>query len=116
MDKFHNHLQGMQDGMRMLYRTRHIFILMAGLLNLGIGTYFSYRQLAWGRILQFLGSALIVIATILFVVAFFYEPGMIGLKTPVSHWGMYLILAGTFLHFFSAWHERENRTRSLTAD
>ena len=34
MDKYLNHLAGAPDGLRMLYRTRHIFILMAGLLNL----------------------------------------------------------------------------------
>src|SRR5687768_12391459 len=42
MDKFLQHLVGMPDGPRMLYRTRHIYILLSGLLNLGIGTYFTY--------------------------------------------------------------------------
>ena len=107
MDKYHNHLHGMQDGIRMLYRTRHIFILLAGLLNLGIGSYFRYRTLSWGRLLQFVGSGLIVIASILFIVAFFYEPTLEKLKTPLSHWGMYTILAGTMLHVFSAWHDKE---------
>jgi hypothetical protein len=107
MDKYHNHLHGMQDGMRMLYRTRHIFILLAGLLNIGIGSYFTYRSMAWGIAIQVVGSVLIVVASILFVVAFFYEPTLTDLKTPLSHWGMYSILAGTSLHFFSTWYERK---------
>src|SRR6185369_2373333 len=109
MDKYYHHLAGMPDGPRLLYRTRHIFILLAGLLNLGIGSYFTYRSMMWGVVLQVFGSGLIVIASILFVVAFFYEPTLTNLYTPLSHWGMYLILAGTALHFFSAWHNKREK-------
>lgn len=101
MDKYHNHLEGMGDGVRLLYRTRHIFILLAGLLNLGVGAYFTYRARLWQRVLQVLGSSLIVLASVLFVVAFFYEPGLRDLHTPLSHWGTYTILAGTIFHVFS---------------
>ena len=101
MDKFLQHLDGMPDGPRMLYRTRHIFILLSGLLNLGIGTYFSYGVTRWRRVLQFIGSGLIVVATALFVVGFFTEAKLSGLATPWSHRGMYLITYGALLHFFS---------------
>lgn len=101
MDKYLHHLHDMPDGPRMLYRTRHIFILLAGLLHIGIGSYFTLRTTQTRRVMQLLGSALIVIATVLFVVAFFYEPELTNLKTPLSHWGMYSIFAGTFLHLLS---------------
>ena len=101
MDLYHNHLHGMPDGMRMLYRTRHIYILLAGLLNLGIGIYFRYRELNRRRVMQLLGSALIIVATVLFVMGFFYEPRLPNLETPLSHWGMYSIFAGTMLHLLS---------------
>jgi hypothetical protein len=64
MDRFHEHLNH-ADGPRMLYRTRHIFILMSGLLHLGIGSYFFGRAPGGRRALQILGSALISIAPIL---------------------------------------------------
>ena len=102
MNRYLGHLRGMPDGPRMLYRTRHIFILLAGLLNLGIGSYFTYRTELWRRMLQALGSALIVIAPVLFIVAFFYEPKLSNLDTPLSHWGMYTIAVGTLCHLFSA--------------
>lgn len=105
MDVYHNHLDGMPDGTRMLYRTRHIFILLAGLLNLGIGIYFTCRGALWGRILQTLGSALIAVASLLFIAAFFYEPTLNNLYTPLSHWGTYTILAGTLFHLFSGARE-----------
>lgn len=112
MDKYHNHLAGVPDGVRMLYRTRHIFILLAGLLNLGLAAYLTSRLQLWRRSLQWLGSALIFTASILFIVAFFYEPGLRDLKTPLSHWGTYTILAGTVFHLLSGVEQKGARPRA----
>jgi hypothetical protein len=102
MDKFYNHLHGMADGPRLLYRTRHIFILLSGLLNLGIGAYFTYRVEPWARAMQLLGSLLIFTAPVLFLIAFFYEPNLgNNLHTPFSHWGTYTIATGAVLHVVS---------------
>ncbi|HEX8068494.1 MAG TPA: hypothetical protein VF546_00985 [Pyrinomonadaceae bacterium] len=101
MDKYYNHMVGVPDGVRLLYRTRHIFILLAGLINLGLAAYFNYRPGLWPRVLQLLGSALIFIASLLFVAAFFYEPRLANLYTPLSHWGAYTIAAGIVLHLLS---------------
>ena len=101
MDRFHNHLEHMADGPRMLYRTRHIFILMSGLVHLGIGTYFVSRPTVTRRALQITGSILITIATLLFTIAFFYEPYLEALSTPLSLAGTISIAVGTLLHLFS---------------
>jgi hypothetical protein len=101
MDKYFNHLVGMPDGPRLLYRTRHIFILLSGLLNLGIGAYFTYRSETWRRVLQLIGSLHIIAASFLFLVAFFYEPSLTDLHTPLSHWGTYIIATGVLLHVIS---------------
>jgi hypothetical protein len=89
MDKFYNHMVGVPDAQRLLYRTRHIFILLAGLLNLGIGAYFTYRIETWRRTIQVLGSLLI------------FEPNLHNLHTPLSHWGTYTIATGALLHVIS---------------
>ena len=102
MDKYFNHLDGMPDGPRLLYRTRHIFSLLAGLLNLGMGAYITYRSETWQRILQLIGSLLIVAASFLFLIAFFYEPNLTNLHTPLSHWGTYTIATGVLLHVISS--------------
>ena len=101
MDKLYHHLRGVPDAPRLLYRTRHIFILLSGLLNLGIGAYFSYRIEAWRRAIQLLGSLLIFTASFLFVIGFFYEPTRGDLRTPLSHYGTYAIAAGAVLHVIS---------------
>jgi len=102
MDRLHEHLRGMADGQRMLYRSRHIYILLAGLLNLGLGTYLQLRPARWQRVLQLLGSVLIVAATCMLVAAFFREPPLADLQhTPLSYYGLHAILAGTLLHLLS---------------
>ena len=113
MDKYHNHLAGMPDGMRLLYRTRHIFILLAGLLNLGLAAYLTRRLQLWRRTLQWLGSVLIFTASILFIVAFFYEPGLSNLYTPLSHWGTYTIVAGTVFHLLSGVEQKNELDHRL---
>jgi hypothetical protein len=101
MDKIYNHMRGVPDAPRLLYRTRHIFILLSGLLNLGIGAYFSYRTEAWRRAIQLAGSLFIFSASLLFVIGFFYEPNRGDLRTPLSHYGAYAIAAGAVLQVIS---------------
>ena len=107
MDRVHNHLQGMPDGPRILYRTRHIFILLSALLHVGIGSYFKYRREKVRRVLQLLGSLLITVAPILFIIGFFREPYLTGLYAPLSKKGIILIAIGTLLHLLSAIPEPE---------
>ena len=109
MDRYLQHLEYTPDLQRMLYRSRHIYILLSGLLNLGIGTYFDYGPRRWRRVLQVIGSLLIVTATVLFILAFIYEPPRASLNTPLSGRAMYLILDGTLLHVIAGirWRSRE---------
>ncbi|HYP53873.1 MAG TPA: hypothetical protein VEQ42_10060 [Pyrinomonadaceae bacterium] len=100
MDIYHNHLEGADYGRRMLMRSRHIYILLAALLNLGLGAYLTPRRPAWRGALQHTGSALIFAASVLLVAAFFYEPRWPALYTPLSRLGLYAILAGTLFHVF----------------
>src|SRR4051794_16057726 len=57
---------------RMMFRSTHIYILMAGLLNLGIGSYLSLSHQRWRKILQLIGSSLVLAASVLLICAFFY--------------------------------------------
>lgn len=105
MDRVHEHLRNMPDGPRMLYRTRHIFILFSGLLHLGIGTYFRSRGDTTRRLLQVLGSVLVTIASVLFIIAFFYEPHLTQLYAPLSKAGVIMIAVGALLHALSGVNE-----------
>ena len=113
MSIYHNHLAGTPDGVRMLYRSRHIYILLAALLNIGLGIYFSYAAQRWRRGLQLAGSVVIVITTLSLIPAFFYEPGLGPEKTFFSYFGIIGIAVGLLLHFIGRPRQsyEEARTR-----
>lgn len=112
MDKLHEHLRGMSDGPRMLYRSRHIYILLSAMLHLGLGVYFSYQADKVRRTLQVVGSLLITIASVLFVYAFFQEPSLTNLYTPYSRKGIFMLVGGTALHLFA--NVKGQRVRSTS--
>jgi hypothetical protein len=86
---------------RAMYRSRHIYILLAGLVNLGVGSYFSYRERGWRRTLQILGSLFILVAPLLMLAAFFAEPGVPGLKSHFTLPAIIILSTGTLLHALS---------------
>ena len=89
------------EGTRMMFRSRHIYLLLAGLINLGVGVYFTYHKASWRKTLQIVGSALILLAPLLMTAAFFYEPTLRGLKRPFTLPAVVALFAGVFLHLFS---------------
>ena len=102
MDRYLAHLEFTPDFTRMLYRSRHIYILLAGLLNLALGAYVSLAVERWRWGLQLLGSILITVATVMFVLGFIYEPRWQSFHTPYSGFAMYMVFAGTLLHVISS--------------
>jgi len=86
---------------RVMFRSRHIYLLLAGLVNLGVGSYFHERERGWRRSLQLLGSALVVVAPLLMLAAFFSEPGMPGLRRHFTLPAVVILSVGTLLHALS---------------
>lgn len=111
MDRYLAHLEFTPDLHRMFYRSRHIYILLAGLLNLGLGAYLRLAEERWRRVLQAIGSLLIVTATVLFVMAFIYEPPVTNFGAPFARKAIYLISYGTLMHAISAIRIRKAEKR-----
>jgi hypothetical protein len=86
---------------RAMFRSRHIYLLMAGLVNLGVGSYFAYRGRGWRRGLQLVGSALVLVAPALMLAAFFTEPGVPGLQRHFTLPAVVILSVGTLLHALS---------------
>ena len=102
MDFQHPKVRELTDeGTRMMFRSRHIYLLLAGLINLGVGVYFTYHKVSWRRTLQIAGSAFILLAPLLMTAAFFYEPTLKGLKRTFTLPAIVALFAGIFLHLFS---------------
>jgi hypothetical protein len=109
---FHNpKVREMTDeGARMMFRSRHIYILLAGLLNLGVGVYFTYWRERWRKILQMIGSLLIIIAPLMMIGAFFYEPTLKGLQRTLTLPAIVTLAVGVFFHLFSGMKQGKGST------
>jgi hypothetical protein len=107
MDFYYPHMDGVGDGLRMMLRSRHIYILLAGLVNLGIGVYFIRQRERWRLLLQLTGSGLLLIAPLLLTGAFFYEPMLPNMPRPLTLPAIVLLLTGTLFHLISG--ARQNK-------
>src|SRR5690242_18993664 len=67
-------MASLDGGTRMLFRSRHIYLLLASLLNLGLGTYLLPSPTPSSRRAQVLASLPILAAPPLLLAAFFVEP------------------------------------------
>src|SRR6185436_10954895 len=101
MEYVHNRL--LPDGMRMLYRSRHIYFLLAGLINLSLGLYLALQPGGWRRTLQLVGSFVIVLSPGFLLVGFFLEPRWGPEQTKVAPLGIFAVALGTLLHLLSSW-------------
>jgi len=100
--RFHiHHLMEANERLRFSLRGNHIYILLLGLLNLGLGAYLRISQTIWRAYVQLVGSLMILAATILTIIAFFFE-NKESLERPFSLMTMILALTGTVLHVISS--------------
>lgn len=84
--------------LRVLMRSRHIYILLSSLIHIGLGVYVQVRPQIARKVLQAVGSALLVTASLLLVYAFVVETYELQNYSNYSRWGLYLSLAGIGLH------------------
>lgn len=101
MDYLEVRTNALGETARVMFRSRHIYLLLAGLVNLGVGAYFEYREHGWRRRLQLVGSALVIVAPLLMLAAFFAEPGAPGLKRHFTLPAVVILAVGTLLHALS---------------
>jgi len=94
---------------RLMFVSRHIYLLAGALVNLCLGLYLQPSRLGWRRIAQMLGSVLVVISPAFSFLAFLYEPerGMAGhsWRTPA---GLIPLFAGVMLHLVSRIGEKRS--------
>ena len=91
------HLMQESDSFRFSMRANHIYILLSSFIHLSLGIYFKRSPLKWLGRLQTTGSALLIQASAMIVVAFFFEPKH-GLDRPVTLIAMVMGLVWMALH------------------
>lgn len=102
MDRWHEHLRGYDDTTRMLYRSTHIYILLASVTNVMTGLYLRPADARWRRGLQLVGSLALLVGPPLLLAGFSTEPYLSGLARPWSRPALYLALGGVVLHLMAA--------------
>jgi hypothetical protein len=92
----------MEPELRLMYISRHIYLLGAALVNLAVGLYFQVARGRWQRAVQFGGSALLLVSPALLTLAFLVEAplGLAGRSWRGSG-GIFTLFAGTLLHALS---------------
>lgn len=94
----YDHLRGMTDAARLLFRSTHIYLLLAALLNVVLGLYLQPARGRWPRRLQQAGSVLVLVGPLLFLAAFLQEPFLGGLLRPWTRPAVYGTAIGVGLH------------------
>ena len=106
------HVADLAIGPRLLYRSRHIYLLMAALINLTLGAYFVPAPRAGARLTQRVGSALIAIGSVLLMVSFFYDArhaDLVPLDLVYSKWGILAVASGAVLHAIAGAMRPQNK-------
>lgn len=84
--------------LRVLMRSRHIYILFSALIHIVLGVYLQLGPRGWQKAVQITGSVALVGASVLLVWAWQVETYDIQQFSDLSRNGIYLSLAGVVLH------------------
>jgi glucan phosphoethanolaminetransferase (alkaline phosphatase superfamily) len=90
------------DVERLYRRSRHLYLLLVGLAQGGIGVYIIAHQHKIAHLIQWLATGLMTLGSACLIYAFFYEIPQEIIKTPVSRIAMYILLASAVLHLGSS--------------
>lgn len=107
-------LIGLTADARLMFRSRHIYILASALVNLMLGLYLQ-PQTAWRGLARNVGSVFVLISPLFLLAAFATEPAR-GFRQEMwlSSAGLYVLFAGSMLHLASAGGQTAAESKALT--
>lgn len=84
---------------RQLYRSRHIYLLFGGLVNVAVSLRFVLPASGEGARVAVVGSALMLVAPVFLTIAFFREPPLLGHSTIFTIIGVICTYVGLLCYF-----------------
>ena len=88
--------------LRLLMRSRHIYILFSALIHMALGAYLRMSAHRGQQLFQYAGSLMLTAASVLLVWAFITETYTLRGFSDLSRNGIYISLAGVVLHLIGA--------------
>lgn len=113
LSRAYPHMVGVDDGLRMLLRSRHLYIMLAGAVNTALGLYLTRQSRGWRLLAQRLGSALLLVAPLLLIVAFFTEAPRGNMNAPLAPFGLYSVFGGIVFHLISGFRAGRETTQPV---
>jgi len=103
MKHHHPRMEDLSAEVRMMYVSRHIYLLGASLVNVVLGLYLHVYPRGWRRVLQKIGSVLILLSPLSLLIAFIAEPtsGLSG-RSWRSYFGLLGLFAGVMTHIVTS--------------
>jgi len=102
--------------LRLLMRSRHIYILFSSFLHILLGLYFRLGNKTWQKTLQTIGSIILFMSTGLLIWAFISETYSFGSFSNISRLGIYsslVISLAEFRIFTFYGKQKTNRYRTV---
>lgn len=87
--------------LRLLMRSRHIYILFSSLIHIVLGLYLQIHPQRWRRVLQFTGSFLLVLGSVLLIWAFVAETFYVKTFSGLSMNGVIISAIGVLFHLIA---------------
>jgi len=104
-------VEHLADASRMLYRSAHIYLLLACVANVGVGYYMPRSTPI--NVLQGLISLILLASPVLLIVSFLTESTVDSLDRPVIKVALYLLFgAATLLLLHELYHRLRGRPKS----
>jgi hypothetical protein len=92
-------MEDLNNSVRVLYRSAHIYLLMSGLLNFAFGLAPFRKETIISRI----GSIFLLISPVLIFLGFCLESSRTIIDRPITAMGVYLVFAGSLIRGISLW-------------
>ena len=96
--------------LRLLMRSRHIYILFSSLIHITLGIYLTMQPKTWQRMVQILGSVILTVASGVLLYAWYVETYRYQHFSDASREGIYLSLAGVILHLIGGFRTKISRS------
>jgi hypothetical protein len=88
--------------LRILMRSRHIYILFSSFIHILLGVYFQLSATNFRKYLQIFGSVLLTISSCVLIYGFIYETYQTQHFSDISRFGIYFSLGGIIAHFLAS--------------